>query len=179
MKKMIATYLQSVPKEYSIAFDVKYVEELEDRIVCICKVKVEKGIRSLEFDVVHEKERSDEYISYEKVVQDTYKKAINQVEELLGRRKEEKNSVEKAEEKPQPKKQVHIEIPEPKTPLEKGAELKETYGIRTKSQFVAFARIWNPNIKDFSDITPQVIEELHAYVLENPDQFEDFEPDLY
>ena len=176
--KMIAAYLQSIPKEYSVAFDIKYVEELEDRMVCVCKVKVKKEDRSLEFDVVYEKERSDEYISYEKIVHDTYKKAINQMEELLGRKKEEKNSVEK-EEKPQVKKQVHVEIPEPKTPLEKGAELKETYGIRTKNQFVAFAQIWNPNIKDFSDITPQVIEELHAYVLENPDQFENFEPDLY
>ena len=62
----------------------------------------------------------------------------------------------------------------PQTAAEKGAELKEAYGIQTKAQFVAFAQIWNPTITDFSQITPEVIEELHAYVEAHPEEFEDF-----
>lgn len=71
-----------------------------------------------------------------------------------------------------PEPQTQKKIPE--TPQERGAELKAAYKIATKGQFVAFAQIWNPNITDFSQITSDVINDLHAYVEENSVEFEDF-----
>lgn len=72
--------------------------------------------------------------------------------------------------KPQVQSQKQI----PGTVKEKAAELKEAYGIATKTQFVAFAQIWNPQITAFDQITPEVIEQLHAYAEDNGVEFEDF-----
>lgn len=89
--------------------------------------------------------------------------------------KEVATTVEQPVKKPevQSKKQV------PLTSEEKAVELKEAYKITKKSEFVAFAQIWNPEITKFEEITSAVIEELHAYAEENPEEFEDFVASLY
>lgn len=71
----------------------------------------------------------------------------------------------------------HQEPPQkklPQTAAEKGAELRDAYMIKTKGQFVAFAQIWNPQITSFEEITPEVMDKLHAYVENNPEDFEDY-----
>lgn len=67
----------------------------------------------------------------------------------------------------------------PQTAAEKGAELRDAYGINNKAGFVAFAQIWNPQITAFEQIGPDVMDQLHQYVENNPEEFEDFKGSEY
>jgi hypothetical protein len=62
----------------------------------------------------------------------------------------------------------------PNNVKEKATELKAAYDIKTKAQFVALAAIWNPTITSFEQLDEANIEQLHTYVIANPEEFEDF-----
>lgn len=79
--------------------------------------------------------------------------------------------------KPEPQEPVSTVQTEklvPTTPTEKAKELTAVYNIASKSQFVAFAQIWNPNITEYSQLTPQDFEDLHSYAENNSHYFESY-----
>ena len=57
---------------------------------------------------------------------------------------------------------------------EKIDDLKTAYSIQSKEEFVAFAQIWDKNISQYSDLTPQKLMQLYDFVKENEKQFENF-----
>lgn len=75
---------------------------------------------------------------------------------------------------PKPPVELQSEKQTPTNTSAKATELKKAYSITSKTQFVAFAQLWDPTIKEFGDIKPNDIDELHAYVEANSEQFEDF-----
>jgi hypothetical protein len=67
----------------------------------------------------------------------------------------------------------------PNNAKEKATELKQAYNITTKKQFIALANVWNPEITSFEQLDEATIEQLHAYVVTNPEEFEDFKAENF
>jgi hypothetical protein len=67
----------------------------------------------------------------------------------------------------------------PNNAHEKGKELKDLYKIKNVQQFVAFASIWNPTITKMEQLDEATMNDLHAYVIANPEEFQDFKAEDY
>lgn len=72
--------------------------------------------------------------------------------------------------------QPETQIKEPMTTNERAVELKTAYRMETKAHFLEFVRIHRPEIQSFEEVTPAVIDEVHAVAVANPERFSGFTP---